>query len=120
MSINIVNITIVGSNAHGYEFGVGQVAGRWVGFAKGGGGLFFFSEICEGVQLGTPDRDLAIRMTGACAQDPARGYGGIDTWKVPKALRGRPEDFICPGCGEVCCAGDCGVLDDSGSPEALP
>jgi hypothetical protein len=45
---------------------------------------------------------------GALAQDPDQGFGGVDTWLVPKKLRGDPEKFRCKKCSKVGCDGhDC-------------
>ena len=94
-------------------------SGTKVGFASSplaGGGTFleFFAEVSDGPVLGVEDRRRAVILTGAVARDPERGYGGVDRWEVPPALRGDPEDFRCEDCGAVGCPGDCryGDCDD--------
>lgn len=101
-------ILSIGTNAHGYSFAVGRVGERWIGFAAGrvapaphSAGIFVFSELSEDYVLGLKDRDEAIRYTGALAQDPEQGYGGITRWHVPEALRGDPEALRCTKCGEI-------------------
>lgn len=103
--IEITNQLLVGANAS-YSFRVGQVGKRWVGFAFGGGMIFFFPAISEGHQLGILDKDKATRLTGAIAEDENSGYGGIDRWSVPEELRGKPDDFRCKVCDEVGCSAD--------------
>lgn len=109
----LTDIFIVGENDHGYQFGVGQLAGRWVGFAIGYRkdgkpvGLFFLPGISEDAHLGLLDRERAIRMTGAIACDPEHGYGGVARWFIEKARRGNPDEFRCERCGSVGCDGDC-------------
>ncbi len=109
-SLTFSETLMIGSNEHGYSFGVGLLSDRWLGFSIGDDGnvlpmLFVMPEISEDFQLGIPDRDRCIRMAGAIAQDPERNYGGISTWLVAEDLRGDPEDFRCPLCREVCCGG---------------
>lgn len=107
MSRLVIEQTVpVGTNGHGYDFEVGLIGGFWVGYARGGGGLFFFAGISKDHQLGVKDQREAILKTGAIAQDPDQGYGGIDLWFVPEDLRGKPDDYRCETCGEVCCATD--------------
>lgn len=111
-TIQVEDAFKVGENDHGYYFGVGRVGGRWVGFAVGDAGesgqmMFLLPGISEDYHLGLLDRDRAIRMTGAIAQSPEHGYGGISRWFVEESLRGKPEDFRCEDCQEVGCSGDC-------------
>jgi len=106
--IEIEDALLVGENELS-KFLVGRVEGRWMGFAlqgpKGQGGMFVFTELHEGTQLGLLDRERAIRLTGAVACDPEAMYGGIDRWHVPAELRGRPDDFRCVLCSQVGCDG---------------
>jgi len=109
--LELTDILKIGENDHGYSFAVGKLGGRWVGFAvgdlgEGKQGMFFLPGISEEYELGLTDRELAIRMTGAVAQSPEHGYGGIERWFVVEELRGRPEDFQCAECGEIACSGD--------------
>lgn len=103
----------IGHNRHGWRFAVGSMNGRWMGVALGrirpGTSTYchFFAEISEGYVMGVRDRELAIRMTGALAQDPEQCFGGIDVWYIPRELRGRYQDLPrCRQCGRVCCDGD--------------
>ena len=100
--------TVVGTNARGYTFAVGLVGDRWLGYALGGGGLFVFSEVSRGVDLGMglDDREEAIGRVAALAQDPGHGFGGVDRWHVPERLRADPEVYRCEICGEVLCDSD--------------
>lgn len=119
-SLTFEDLVTVGCNDHGYTFFVGRLKDRWVGFALGTvqrpqgetGAMFIFPEVAEQFVLGLPDRDAAIRMTGAIAQDPESGYGGISKWLQPKELRGDPAKFRCPQCGRVGCQGDCENVSD--------
>lgn len=104
----------VGENDHGYLFVVARVTGttgdRWVGGAVGVGrdgvAMFFvFPEVSDGILLGMADRDEAIRLTGALAQDPEGGWGGIERWFVDGDLRGHPENYQCGRCDRVGCDG---------------
>lgn len=102
----------VGENGLGYRFAVGSIPDegggvRWIGFADSDEGAFIFSQISEGHVVGITDRDRAIRLTGAIAQSPEHGYGGVETWFVEEPLRGRPEDFTCENCRSIGCGGDC-------------
>jgi hypothetical protein len=89
------------------------------------GYMHVFAEVSEGVELGMQDKTMAILLTGALAEDPEHGFGGIDEWLVPEDLRGEPKDFRCDRCGDVGCAGrDCeyilsaeDVLDEEGDEE---
>ena len=98
----------VAYNEYGYRFCVGRVGSRWMGYALGGGGMFFMPGVSEGCVMGLTDRDEAIRRVGAIAQDPEESFGGVQAWSVPPALRGKPEDYRCKECGRVCCEGDHG------------
>lgn len=105
-------LKFIAENDHGWRFGVGRAAGRWVGFAApttndGSGIIMFFSEVSgPDYHLGLEDRDEAIRLTAALAVDP-ENYGGVDRWLIEEELRGDPEAYRCPQCGRVGCRGDC-------------
>lgn len=106
---------LVAENDHGYQFCVGTIEGRWVGFAVGfengqAWGVFLFSEISVAHRLGVESREEAIRMTAALAQDDESAYGGVDRWHVQEELRASPEDYRCEHCDRVCCGEEC--LDD--------
>jgi len=122
--LELRNITIIAENDHGWRFGVAQVGDRWVGiglesahavearaaFRSEGlpvepGFVNIFSEVSEGHELGLVDRDAAILLTGAAAQDPEACFGGIDRWFVPAELRGDPEQYRCANCDAI--GGDC-------------
>lgn len=110
-AIKLENVAVIGSNRRGYEFCVGLCMGNWLGFARASDPaqrqmLFILHEVSEGLKLGVSDRDLAIRATGAAVQVPEQGFGGIDEWLVPEALRGKPIDFACRECGKLS-VGDC-------------
>ncbi len=104
----------VGRNEWGYSFAVGRVLDRWLGYAIGGGGIFFFAGVADGPLLGLIDRDEAIRRVGAIARDDAQGFGGVAAWSVPEDLRGDPERYRCPVCDEVCCGADHEYDDEDG------
>jgi hypothetical protein len=109
---DIKNILKIGENDHDYCFADGMIHGRWFGFAivnlgNEQTGVFFLPGIGEGHMLGVSDRTRAIKLTGAIAQSSEHGYGGVARWFVPEELRGKPEEFICEGCGSVGCSGDC-------------
>ncbi len=105
--LELKNPVKVGKN-ESYVFAVAQLENdRWIGFAKGGGMIFLFAEISDGFELGILDRDRAILLTGAIAQDPEGSYGGIKEWLVAEELRGDPEKFLCDQCGRVGCQGRC-------------
>jgi hypothetical protein len=117
---SLSEVTIIGENRHGYTFAVGKLGefmqDRWVGFAVGEADygrrfLFVFPEIGEEGWLGLADRDLAIRLTGAVAQDPDAGWGGIDRWAVEEELRGHPDAHRCVYCGQVGCRSECVECD---------
>lgn len=103
---------MIGDNDVGYKFGVGLAGDRWLGFALGdlpGGDkmLFVMPNVSEGFDLGLKDRDQAILMTGAIAQDPESAFGGITRWFVQADLRGDPNTIArCPRCGEIGCQDD--------------
>ncbi len=123
-SIQIDEVLVIGENDGGYQFAVGRIADRWIGFARDNAfsrraraafraegfapepaGLFVFHEVGEDCQMGLTDKGRAIRLTGAVACDPESSYGGIDRWYVPEELRGRPDDFRCEHCERVGCDG---------------
>ena len=114
-ALELTEVVWIGRNAHGYTFGVGRLGDRWVGFARGEWSehgearqdLFVFPEVSYGPLLGLPDRTQAILITGAIAQDPVHGYGGVEEWLVPPELRGDPDAFRCEDCGDVGCQGEC-------------
>ncbi len=81
--------------------------------------LFMFPEIAENFTMGILDRERAIRMTGAIAEDPESGYGGVDRWFVGEELRGKPDDFRCEMCERVGCDG-IGCQDAIFDPGDLP
>lgn len=105
-----------------WEFCVGRVGARWLGFAMGRIGpnrnfINIFHQVAEGHQLGLPDRDHAIRLTTALIEADVECMGAVTFWITSPELRGRPEDFTCAHCGEVGCDGaDC---QDSG-PDDYP
>jgi hypothetical protein len=107
---------VIGDNDH-YKFGVGLCGDRWCGFALGepednNRMLFVFPGVAQDFQLGLPDRDKAILMTGAIAQEPDSMYGGILRWFVQDDLRGDPNTIErCQDCGEIGCQGDCSFFD---------
>jgi len=115
--LSIDEMVQVGCNGD-WLFGVGRASGRWIGFALGvdlitgptGATRFMhvFSEVSERYQLGLVDRDQAIRLVGALAEDEEGGFGRVAEWFVPPELRGDPETFRCRSCGCVGCDGtDC-------------
>lgn len=86
--MNITNVQIIGKNSLGYRFVVGQLEdGSWIGYADSDYGAFFFPEIATGYQMGVADRDTAVGLTIAKAQDAQSGYGGIETWHIPESER---------------------------------
>jgi len=113
--IIITDVVMVGDNPV-YSFCVGRTRDkRWLGFARARirpgrrrpePTLFLLPEVSEGFCLGVKTRAVAIRLTGAVAQDPACAYGGIKRWFVPPALRGKPGDFRCGNCGGIGCTGE--------------
>lgn len=112
----------VGSNSV-YVFAVGKLEGRWVGFAQTEKGIFIFPQITQGHRLGLPDRDRAILLTGAIAQDYESAYGGIEEWSVPVELRGDPDALRCRDCDTIGCDGDCEAdnpFDDDEDREEAP
>lgn len=117
-SLRVADAVIVGDNSRGYQFAVGKIADdRWVGFAIGrvegqNKMLFFFSEIADAdYRLGILDRDEAIRMTSAIADDPEHAYGGIERWFADPALRATSDQYRCANCGTVACQGACLYAD---------
>jgi len=98
---------LVGENDSGYEFGVGRIGDEWIGFAKCGHALWWFTMQAPRGRLGVPDRDEAIRQTHAYATAPENGYGGITRWFVQEDLRGDADAYRCPRCGAVFCNGEC-------------
>lgn len=90
--LNIEDTFKIAENDHGYEFWIGRIDDHWVGMAKGetdeGTMLFLFPEFALRFPAWVTDRRMAIRMTGAIAQDPENAYGGVARWFVPEYLRG--------------------------------
>lgn len=87
-TVDITNAEVIGENSMGYRFTIGQLSdGSWIGFAASDYGAFFFPEIATGHQMGVADRDTAIGLTIAKAQDEESGYGGIETWHIPENQR---------------------------------
>jgi hypothetical protein len=133
MNLKIEGYELIGRNDH-WSFAVARVGDRYLGVgmeqiplrAKSPDGrvniylerpyyMHVFAEVSEGVELGMQDKTMAILLTGALAEDPEHGFGGVDEWFVPEDLRGEPKDFRCDRCGDVGCAGlDC---EDIGSAE---
>jgi hypothetical protein len=74
--------------------------------------LFVFPEVGSDGRLGLLDRDEAIRLTGAIAQDPEHGYGGVERWRIPEDLRATPDEFRCEHCNAVGCDGLLCVEDE--------
>lgn len=112
-TIQISDSTRIGTN-YDYQFYVGKVCERWIGFArpnvKDPTGIFVFSQVSEGVYLGLTDRNEAIKRTAAFAESDEYGYGGITEWLLDESLRGKPEDYECSLCQTIFCEGEC--LDD--------
>lgn len=99
---------LIGTNKHGYGFRVRHVGhGLWAGeaFATVNGEENTFT-LLQFVRPdgshGMADQRKAILMTGALANDPANGYGGIDEWFIDEEFRGKPEDMRCEVCDEIC------------------
>lgn len=112
-SMPLSDVLVIGSNDHGYQFAVGRMETRWIGFAigdleDGTRMLFIFPEVSQGVLLGLANKVQAIRLTAAVACDPEQGYGGIKRWRIPPRLRGTPEEFRCERCHALNCDGFCG------------
>lgn len=114
--LELDDLAVIAENA-AYRFAVGRVGRRWLGGAvsvarvEGERMLFVFPNVAEGDRLGLRDRVRAVRLTAAIAQDPESGYGGVTRWHVAPDLRGRPDEFRCPDCGMVGCAGRCSEED---------
>jgi len=121
MSLTLHEIIPVGENRH-WTFIAARCGDRWLGGAVGkteppsaklppsADGLdpnmfFVFPEVSDELQLGVLDRDRAILLVGAIAQDIESTYGGITTWRVAPELQGRPDDFRCEVCDRVGCQG---------------
>ena len=121
--LNFVDVVLIGSNDT-WRFLVARIDGghRWVGLAAPRRSsseqafhdvgfpvspqmLMILTLVGDGCEMGILDRDLAIRLVGAIAQNAEDGYGGIDTWNVPEDLRGHPNQFRCVLCDRVGCNG---------------
>jgi hypothetical protein len=128
--LKIEELVVIGENDYGWRFAVGRIGERWLGlglesantvaarcaFRDEGlpvepGYMHVIGAVSRDHELGLPDKEAAIRLTGAIAQDPAHAFGGVERWLVPEALRGRPDDFRCGHCEEVGCNGDCQDAD---------
>lgn len=118
--VEIDDALLMGDNDVGYEFFIGRVQGRWIGFAAAdvpgveGKGIFVFHEISDGPLLGLTDRDEAIRRVHAVATAPENGFGGVDRWYSDEQLRAEPAAYRCGHCDQLCCDGECelGEIDD--------
>ncbi len=134
--LELHDVTIIAENDHGWRFGVGRIGERWVGFGTESaareqsraafdseglpvdpGYLHLFTEVGTATEMGVADRDEAIRLTGAAAQDPEACFGGIDRWFVAEDLRGDPEKYRCPDCDGI--GGDC-VCDEENDRDDGP
>lgn len=134
--VPLEDIEVIAENAH-YLFLIARSGKRWLGFsapkrspaeqAFQNEGLevspqmfLILSDVSDGCTLGVLDKQRAILLTGALAQDPEQGYGGIDRWHVPSELQGRPEDFRCRKCERIGCDGDrgceCEFIDGEDEP----
>ena len=109
--VELSDVVVIAENDYGYEFCVGRLGKIWIGCAvgtldDGTQTVFLFDEISDDLaSVGVADRELAIRMTGALADDPEQSYGGVDRWFVAAELRGKPDDFRCERCRRVGCDG---------------
>lgn len=119
--LQLTETALIGENQL-YQFAIGLLGDRWVGFAVGKDRpgkrrmgaekmLFILPGVSEDCRLGLTDRNLAIRMTTAAAQDPEGGYGVITHWHVGPELRAGPDEFRCSTCSRLGCQGDCGEVD---------
>ena len=109
MNLKIEGYELIGRNDQ-WDFAVARIGDRYLGvalesrytrevraaFASEGlqiepTYMHVFAEVSEGVDLGMQDKQAAILLTGALAQDPEQGFGGIDEWLVPDDLRGEPK-----------------------------
>ena len=123
MNLKIESFEFVGRNEH-WQFAVAKVGDRWLGVALEGkftrqardafqaqglpvpdDYMHVFAKVSDGFELGMKDKNRAMLLVGAIAQDPEQGFGGVDEWLVPEELRGDPEKFRCLKCGEVGCNG---------------
>jgi hypothetical protein len=121
--LSITDLEVIADNDH-WRFAVGKLGeDRWCGFALPsrspvekafiGAGLppidpqmvMFLPEVCEGFNAGVKDKNRAILLTGAVAQDVESCYGGVDRWYVPEELRGDPEKYRCKTCEKIGCDG---------------
>lgn len=112
MSMELQETIKIGENDYGYQFGVGRYGDQWVGFALGTkegedrpSMMFVLPNVAdERDGLGCRDRDKAIKLTGATAQYPSHGYGGISRWFIDERLRViDPSEFVCAECDTVGC-----------------
>lgn len=92
--MNIKHIVKIGENAHGYEFKVGLLGERWVGYADSSVGSFFFPGVGEEHMMGVKDKNDAIKLTLIVALTPEHGYGGVDTYFVDEALRPTEDEVL--------------------------
>jgi hypothetical protein len=114
LNLDIQDPTLLASNSQ-WQFCIGRLEQRWIGYAFAPAHHFadIMPEISLDGQLGHPDRDHAVKLTTAIAQDPEHAYGEITDWFVSLDQRGHPDSFRCHHCERVACDGtDCtNVLD---------
>ena len=109
IELRIDRLLMVGQNARGFEFSIGLLNHRWVAFVRRrmvyGTEIHIFRARYESYTPSGSDliRARVIGMVAAIAQDPARGFGGVDEWYVEEELRATPEQYRCPHCGKVAC-----------------
>ena len=108
----LTEVEIIGENDHGYRFYVGRLNGEWIGFSLGDLDdgrkmMCLLPEVSVAKVVGIEDRDLAIRMVSALAENAGSGFGGIARWFVEEKLRGDPEEFRCSMCDQLFCDGTC-------------
>ena len=123
MQLKIDEIEVIARNLE-FRFCIGKFGDRWLGVAIGApiirleravfglpgpaiedSYMHVFPEVSEGGKLGMTDKNRAMLLVGALAQDPEQGFGDITGWLVPEDLRGDPDAFRCKKCGEVGCDG---------------
>src|SRR6516225_11377172 len=95
--LTIAEAILIGENDQ-WRFCVGKLGERWIGYALAGrfsmdakaafraeglgvepGFMSIFPEVSDGLLLGMLDREKAILLTGAIAQDVESCYGGVET-----------------------------------------
>ena len=116
------DIFVIAENDH-YRFVIARCGDRWFGGAMESLAaqeareafaseclpvqppmMFIFAQVSEGFEFGVQDRNRAIMLVGAIAQDEESSYGEVDRWFVPEGQRGKPEAFRCERCGEIGCS----------------